>query len=180
MSNIEFGCLPTAIGGMPQTDAKAACAQVVYYLQDIPAWPQLPNRSYNENMYVQYSQGLPGLVIENERIYVDRTQAHKDLEQFYTDFTDAIAMINPLVREIDPAVRTWDFSITDVPEDPRAPYVPPSGGGGPTPGEIDWGQIMPCQTATGEPVECVPMPPPATLTAVALAAWLAWRRRRKA
>ena len=86
MSNIEFGCLPTAIGGMPQTDAKAACAQVVHCLQDIPAWPQLPNRSYNENMYVQYSQGLPGLVIENERIYVDRTQAHKDLEQFYTDF----------------------------------------------------------------------------------------------
>jgi methionine synthase II (cobalamin-independent) len=86
MANIEFGCLPTAIGSMPQTDAKSACAQVVHYLKDIPAWPQLPKRAYNENMYAQYSQGFPGIVVENERIYVDRTQAHKELEQFYTDF----------------------------------------------------------------------------------------------
>jgi methionine synthase II (cobalamin-independent) len=86
LANIEFGCLPTAIGGMPQTDPQAACAQILHYLRDIPAWPQLPNRAYNENMYVQFSQGLPGVVVENERIYVDRTQAHKDLEQFYADF----------------------------------------------------------------------------------------------
>ena len=86
MVNMELGCLPTAIGGMPQTDPQAACAQVVRYLRDIPAWPQLPNLSYNENMYVQYSQGLPGVVVENERIYVDRTRAHQELEQFYADF----------------------------------------------------------------------------------------------
>ena len=86
MANIEFGCLPTAIGGMPETNPRAACAQIVHYLRDIPAWPQLPKRSYSENMYVQYSQGLPGVVVENEHIYVDRTQAHKDLEQFYADF----------------------------------------------------------------------------------------------
>ncbi len=86
MANIEFGCLPTTIGGMPQTDPREACAQVLHYLKDVPAWPQLPKRSYNENMYVQYSQGFPGVVVENERIYVDRTQAQKELEQFYTDF----------------------------------------------------------------------------------------------
>jgi hypothetical protein len=71
---------------MPQTDPQAACAQIVHYLRDIPMWPQLPNRSYNENMYVQYSQGLPGVVVANERIYLDRMQAQKELEQFYTDF----------------------------------------------------------------------------------------------
>jgi len=86
LANIEFGCLPTTIGGMPQTDPREACAQVLHYLKDVPAWPQLPKRSYNENMYVQYSQGFPGVVVENERIYVDRTQAQKELEQFYTDF----------------------------------------------------------------------------------------------
>ena len=86
MANIEFGCLPTSIGSVPQTDPKSACAQVLHYLKDIPAWPQLPNRSYNENMYAQYSQGFPGVVIENERIYVDRAQARKELEQFYADF----------------------------------------------------------------------------------------------
>ena len=64
MTNLEFGCLPTIIGSMPHTDPSAACRQVAHYLKDIPAWPQLPNRSFLENMYVQYSQGFPGVVIK--------------------------------------------------------------------------------------------------------------------
>ena len=31
------------------------------YLQAIPCWPQLPKRSYRENMYVQYAEGFPGI-----------------------------------------------------------------------------------------------------------------------
>jgi hypothetical protein len=83
---IEFGCRATAIGGLPHTDPQAACAQVIQCLKDIPAWPQLPKRSYPENMYVQYSQGFPGIVVENDRIYVDTNRAQAELEQFYTDF----------------------------------------------------------------------------------------------
>ncbi len=86
MPSIEFGCLPTVIGSMPRTDPRTACAQVVHYLKDIPAWPQLPRRSFRENMYAQYSQGFPGLVIEEDRIYVDRARAQEEMEQFYTDF----------------------------------------------------------------------------------------------
>ncbi len=86
MPSIEFGCLPTVIGSMPQTDPRTACAQVVHYLKDIPAWPQLPRRSFRENMYAQYSQGFPGLVIEEDRIYVDRARAQEEMEQFYTDY----------------------------------------------------------------------------------------------
>jgi methionine synthase II (cobalamin-independent) len=43
----------------------------------IPAWPQLPKRSFLENMYVQFSEGFPGVVVEDQRIYVDRA---KDLD----------------------------------------------------------------------------------------------------
>ena len=86
MPSIEFGCLPTAIGSMPQTDPRTACAQVVHYLKDIPAWPQLSRRSFRENMYAQFSQGFPGLVIEDDRIYVDRTRAQEEMEQFYIDY----------------------------------------------------------------------------------------------
>jgi len=86
MSAIEFNCLPTAIGSMPQTDPHSACAQVVRYLRDIPAWPQLPRRSFLENMYAQYSQGFPGIVLEGDRIYVDRARAQDEMERFYTDF----------------------------------------------------------------------------------------------
>jgi len=49
-------------------------------------WPQLPERSFRENMYVQFSQGLPGVVVDQEakRIYVKRSQdLNQPLEKFY-------------------------------------------------------------------------------------------------
>ncbi|MBA7625461.1 hypothetical protein ES703_32891 [subsurface metagenome] len=89
MPYVEFGCLPTIIGSMPHTDPQVACSQISHYLRDIPAWPQLPKRSYLENMYVQYSQGFPGVVVdENEKkIYVDRSQElDKPLEMLYAAY----------------------------------------------------------------------------------------------
>jgi methionine synthase II (cobalamin-independent) len=77
MSSVEYGCLPTIIGSMPHTDPQQACSLVTRYLKEIPAWPQLPRRSFLENMYAQYSEGFPGVVIEDERIYVDTA---KDLQ----------------------------------------------------------------------------------------------------
>lgn len=68
MSNTEFYCLPTIIGSMPHTDPAKACALIARFLKDIPAWPQLPRRAFPENMYVQYSEGFPGAVVENNRI----------------------------------------------------------------------------------------------------------------
>jgi len=89
MSNTEFNCLPTIIGSMPQTDPHQACSLITRYLKDIPAWPQLPRRSFLENMYVQYSQGFPGVVVEGDRIYVDTaTDFTKPLEELYTAYLD--------------------------------------------------------------------------------------------
>lgn len=89
MPYFEFECRPTIIGSMPHTDPQAACAQITHYLKDFPAWPQLPKRSFLENMYVQYSQGFPGVVInENEKkIYIDRAQdLNKPLEELYAAY----------------------------------------------------------------------------------------------
>ncbi|MCK4274191.1 MAG: methionine synthase [Dehalococcoidales bacterium] len=89
MSNTEFNCLPTIIGSMPHTDPRQACSLVTRYLRDIPAWPQLPRRSFLENMYVQYSQGFPGVVVEGDRIYVDTSQDYqKPLEELYAAYLD--------------------------------------------------------------------------------------------
>jgi len=89
MPAIEFGCLPTIIGSMPHTDAESACSTIAHHLKDIPAWPQLPKRSFLENMYVQYSQGFPGVVVEENRIYVNRSQdLAKPLEEFYTAYLE--------------------------------------------------------------------------------------------
>jgi len=89
VSAIEFDCLPTAIGSMPQTDPRAACAQVVKYLREIPCWPQLPKRAFRENMYAQYSEGFPGITVTEDRIYVDRAQdLDRSLEKLYAAYLD--------------------------------------------------------------------------------------------
>lgn len=89
MPSTEFNCLPTIIGSMPHTDPQKACSLVIRYLKDIPAWPQLPRRSFLENMYAQYSEGFPGVVIEGDRIYIDRRQdLQKPLEELYTAYLE--------------------------------------------------------------------------------------------
>src|SRR4030043_885085 len=81
---IEFNCMPTIIGSMPQTDPKEACSLVAKYLPDLPAWPQLPKRSKLENMYAQFSEGFPGLVLEGDKILVARSaDFDSQLEQLY-------------------------------------------------------------------------------------------------
>jgi methionine synthase II (cobalamin-independent) len=89
MSNTDFYCLPTIIGSMPHTDAKKACALVARFLKDIPAWPQLPRRSFLENMYVQYSEGFPGIVLKDSSILVDTSKDFtKALETLYQAYLD--------------------------------------------------------------------------------------------
>jgi len=81
--------LPTAIGSMPNTDPEEAYSLLVQYCPDIPVWPQLPKRSFYENMYVQFSEGFPGIVIEDERIYVTRDgDADMTLEKLYTAYLE--------------------------------------------------------------------------------------------
>src|SRR5512139_4342945 len=87
MASFDFGCRPTMIGTMPGTDPTAACELVKRYLRDLPAWPQLPDRSFRENMYAQYSEGFPGVVIEGDRIHVDRSKdLDKPLEKLYSAY----------------------------------------------------------------------------------------------
>jgi methionine synthase II (cobalamin-independent) len=89
MPRVEFICLPTIIGSMPHTNPRQACTLITRYLKDIPAWPQLPRRSFLENMYAQYSQGFPGVTIEGDRIYIDRSQdTQKPLEELYAAYLE--------------------------------------------------------------------------------------------
>lgn len=78
--------LPMAIGSLPLIDAAEAWAWTLKYTPHIPVWAQLPRRSYLENMYAQFSENFPGVVVdlEAERTYVDRTQAvDEGLERLY-------------------------------------------------------------------------------------------------
>jgi methionine synthase II (cobalamin-independent) len=74
---------------MPQTDPDEACSLVLAHLAEIPPWPQLPKRSFLENMYVQYSEGFPGVVVKGEHLYVDRSQdLDEDLTKLYVAYLE--------------------------------------------------------------------------------------------
>jgi len=85
-ARLECGCLPTAIGSMPHTNPDEACSIVMKYLSDIPAWPQLPRRSPEENMVNQFSEGFPGVIIKGDKIHVEPSANFESkLEQIYID-----------------------------------------------------------------------------------------------
>lgn len=82
-------CLATAVGSMPHTDPRRACQIVGRHLPELPAWPQLPRLSFMENMYVQYSEGLPWARVDEgaERIHFETSKGMEEgLEQFYQNY----------------------------------------------------------------------------------------------
>jgi hypothetical protein len=64
----------TAIGSMPHADPDEACSLVLRHLPEIPAWPQLPSRSFREYMHLQFAENFPGAVIKQDRLYVDHRE----------------------------------------------------------------------------------------------------------
>ena len=87
---LNFNSAATLIGSMPHTDPAVAWAVVTKYLKEWPAWPQLPMRSNLENMYIQCSQGFPGIRIDGQRILFERhTDTDRLIEQVISDGLEA-------------------------------------------------------------------------------------------
>lgn len=83
--------MATAIGSLPYTDPEEACDVTLRHLSEAPAWPQLPHRDFRENMYAQYSEGLPGVVIDRDRlkVYCDTSRdLLPDIEKVYEAFLE--------------------------------------------------------------------------------------------
>ena len=57
--------LTTAMAVMPQTDVHQALNLALSL--DVPFWPQLPNFSYYEDMYVQAAEHFPGIILDIEQ-----------------------------------------------------------------------------------------------------------------
>ena len=58
------GGMVTVIGSFPHREPVPALKQIERYLPEAPAWPQLPQRGFKENMCVQFSGGMPALVLD--------------------------------------------------------------------------------------------------------------------
>lgn len=91
MSKLEPNLLPLHVGSIPHTVPAVACNLTFQHFPHIPTWPQLPRRSPLENMYTQYSERFPGVVLEPEsnRIYVNReADLDPELEQLYLAYLE--------------------------------------------------------------------------------------------
>ncbi len=62
---IPGNLLTTAMAVMPHTDVERALETATSL--DVPFWPQLPNLSYHEDMYVQAGEHFPGIVLDLEK-----------------------------------------------------------------------------------------------------------------
>ena len=86
MQRPGFAAIPTVVGSFPHTDAGLLTERILARFAEMPAWPQMPVRDWRESMYVQYSEGLPGAVVDGQeqRIYFRRGDAlYAELEPFY-------------------------------------------------------------------------------------------------
>lgn len=78
----------TAVGSFPHVDGTKLSRQLITAL-DIPCWPQLPRRTFLENMYVQYSTNLPAISVDQNQekiLFNTNGDLSEALEHFYTSY----------------------------------------------------------------------------------------------
>jgi methionine synthase II (cobalamin-independent) len=89
----------TLVGSMPHKDRERVIAFTVEEMGEIPVWPQL-SAYHREQMMVQFTEGLPGLVIRNGRsAFLTRgPQFEEELLAFYEEYLSVVAGDLPLGR----------------------------------------------------------------------------------
>ena len=78
--------LATGIGSMPFGDVEHAVDVSISKVAEAPFWPQLPKLDLNEQMEIQYSEGMPCVNIDREkgRMYFDTSGDYsEDFAEFY-------------------------------------------------------------------------------------------------
>ncbi len=96
MPGFKGRCMSSAMGILPHTDVDRALE--IALSVDVPFWPQLPHLNFYEDMYVQFSEHFPGVVLDeaNQRITVDTRLFYDQL----ADYVDKSA--NPETFALSP------------------------------------------------------------------------------
>ena len=81
---------PMSLGSLPHERVDTALALMAKHFPDVLGWPQLPRRTHLENMYIQFSERFPGVVLNNQGILVDRRRdLDRDLERLYLAYLES-------------------------------------------------------------------------------------------
>ena len=85
---IPGNLLTTAMAVMPQTDVNQALELALTL--DVPFWPQLPNYSYYEDMYVQAAEHFPGILLDmdNKTLRFSMAKFIEEFEETMSHFDD--------------------------------------------------------------------------------------------
>lgn len=91
LSNLKLQAL--AIGSLPHNTVESAMEVVKKDFSEIPFYPQLSNINRNEDMTIQFLEGLPSFLPSNESFEIDTESEEffEDLESFFTDYEEIIA-----------------------------------------------------------------------------------------
>ena len=120
---MEFkpGFLACAVGSMPHADPAAAIDVILANLPEAPVSPQLSGRGLNEQMEIQYSEGMPCRVIDREkgRMYFETSG---DYIEAFTEFYEAY------IQACDPDDGTGDVSSMAISPDYARTRGPPQSG----------------------------------------------------
>jgi len=134
---IPGNLVTTAMAVMPHTDVDQALEAALSL--DVPYWPQLPNFSYYEDMYVQAGEHFPGIVLDMEnktlKFSMDKfieefeeTMAHFETPEYF-DISTTYSVVYHRFLELDlssrPAIRgqlegpvSFGFNVLDQDDRP--------------------------------------------------------------
>jgi hypothetical protein len=82
-NQIPGNLLTTAMAVMPHTDVDRTLEMALPL--DVPFWPQLPNYSDYEDMYVQAAENFPGIVLD-----VDKRTLRFSMDRFVDELEGAL------------------------------------------------------------------------------------------
>lgn len=110
-SNLKLQAL--AIGSLPHNNLEDAMNVVKKDFSDIPFFPQLANFNKNEDMIIQFLEGLPSFLPSNaDNFFIDSESDNffEDLEEFYADYEEIIE--NPNSDKLEKYGISKSFSST--------------------------------------------------------------------
>lgn len=80
----------SGIGSLPFKDGAQGAKFILEAGLDFPFWPQLPKRDFLEHMIPQYTEGMPGIVVDRneETVRVNAATKYDELAEFLTKFME--------------------------------------------------------------------------------------------
>ena len=110
--NAKRKFLATAIGSLPHPDPARAVDVVLENIPEAPIWPQIPRLGLHEQMEVQYSGGMPNVVLEpaKGRMFFDTATDYSEAFAAFYEAYLAAAEAGPGAGDFSSMAITPEFS----------------------------------------------------------------------